>query len=135
MKKLLCVVVFCLSLLALGGCNVNEMGSLSDLTKPYSGLYECESIMLGGTELTEKFEKLYLELGYGGDFTIVYRGADGVKGEFGGKYTVDEEKEEITLSAPLGRRSVSYTFPMKNGKIYCDYNFGGRLLHAVFASP
>lgn len=121
-------------LLLLSGCEVSKMSSLPELSKPYVGVYECETITLGGEDYAEKFDDLRLELGYDGAFTIVYS-ADGNKGELGGNYTVDPEAGEITLSSRYGLRSVSYTFPMEKGKILIDYNFSGKLLHAEFSAP
>lgn len=134
-RILLCAALFCCSLCCLSGCNVNKMSSLSELTKPYAGLYECESLMLGGNEMDANFEKLYLELKADGTFTLAYRGAEGLKGEYGGHYRVNDEREEITFYAYTGRRAQTFTFPMKEGRIRVAYNLGGKLLHGVFSLP
>lgn len=134
-KKLLCAAALCCSLFALSGCSVKEMSSLTEISKPYAGLYECESLMLGGKEMSESFEKLYLELSSDNTFELIYRGAEGKKGGYNGRYEYNEEAQTITFYAYVGRRSRAYTFPMEKGKIYIDYNLGGQLLHGVFTGP
>lgn len=134
-KKLLCAGVFCCSLALFCGCSVKEMSTLGEVSKPYAGLYVGESLMLGGTEMYENDEKLYLELNADNTFSLTYRGRAGKKGGYDGKYEYDEESHTITFYAYTGRRARAYTFPMKKGKIYIDYNLGGQLLHGVFALP
>lgn len=134
-KKLLCALALCCSLFALSGCNVKEMSSLGEISKPYAGLYECESLTLAGKEMSENFKKLYLELNADNTFTLIYRGTEGKKGGYAGHYEYDEEAHTITFYAYVGRRSRAYSFPMEKGKIYIDYNLGGQLLHGVFGAP
>ncbi len=121
--------------LCLCACDVSQMSSLYDLSKPYLGFYECESISLGGEDYTEKFDYLRLELGYDGTFELSYREKSGGKGGYNGTYQVDSEAEEITFSAKYGLMQKSFTFPMKKGRIYVEYMLGGKLLHAVFSMP
>ena len=127
---LLCACVMCMT-----ACDVSEMGTLSDLSKPYTGFYECESIYLGGDDYTEHFDDLRLELGYDGKFELSYRDKNGGKGSYRGTYSADPEAGEITFSAQMGLARKSFTFPMEKGKIYVDYMLRGKLLHAVFAAP
>lgn len=122
-------------LFVLSGCNVSEMSTLSDLSKPYVGLYECEQIQLGSKDMTERFEYIRLELTYGGDFELTYRSREGNEGGYGGTYSVDTAAHKITLTANAGFVRRSFTFPMENGKIYADHTVQGKLLHAVFSMP
>ncbi|MDE5897383.1 MAG: hypothetical protein K2H43_06190 [Clostridia bacterium] len=131
---LLAAGVLCV-LLALCGCSVQEMSTLPELSKPYLGIYECETLRIGDTDFCDRFEYLNVELKYSGDFVLSYRGTDGNQTELSGKYKADPEAGEITFSARTGLRNSSFTFPLQEGKITVDYNFGGKLLHAVFASP
>ena len=114
---------------------VEDMGSLPDITKPYTGEYVLKKLTLGGEDYTEKFDSAKLSLDYGGEFKLTYKDKDGHTGSYGGEYEVSTEREEITLSSKAGLRTVSRTFPMKNGSILIDMNLGGRLLHAEFAQP
>lgn len=114
---------------------VEDMGSLPDLSKPYTGEYVLKKLTLGGEDYTEKFESVKLELDYDGEFELTYKEKDGQEGSYSGEYTVSTEREEITLSSKAGMRSVSRTFPMKDGSILIDLKLGTKLLHAEFAFP
>lgn len=114
---------------------VEDMGSLPDLSKPYTGEYTLKKLTLGGEDFTDKFESVKLELGYNGKFTLSYKEKEGQSGSYAGEYKVSTEREEITFSANAGLRSVQRTFPMKNGSILIDLNVGAKLLHAEFAFP
>ena len=127
--------LLCACVMLMSACNVSEMGTLSDLSKPYSGFYECESIYLGSDDYTEHFDYVRLELQYGGTFKLSYRDKNGGKGSYGGTYSANPEAGEITFTAMLGLSRKSYTFPMEKGKIYVDYMLRGKLLHVVFAAP
>lgn len=127
-------LLLCLAL-TLSACDVAQMSTLPELTKPYAGVYKCESIILGGEDMTEKFSKLDLELRYNGTFALSYEDEWGGKGEYCGNYSVDGEAEEITFTARTGVRNVSFTFPMVKGRVFVDYRLGKKLLHAVFAMP
>ena len=119
----------------LSACDVSQMSTLPDLSKPYVGIYECERAMLGGEDMTEKFDYIRLELSYGGEFELTYRAQDGNEGGFSGTYEASAEKGEITLNAQSGILRKSFTFPMENGSILIDLPFGGKLLHAEFRLP
>lgn len=135
MRKLFGIAALCFTLLFCCGCDVNEMSTLSDLSKPYTGVYECRTLMLGGQDYKEKFDKLYLDLKYDGTYSLVWQGVNGEKGERTGKYKTDGEAEEITFYGYFNRRASSYTFSMKKGVIAIRYNMGGQLLNAEFALP
>ena len=135
MRKILLLASACLSLFLLGGCDVSEMGSLPELSKPYVGVYECEELTLGGEEMLEKFEKIQLELEYKGDFTLSFLTLEGMKGEYEGEYEVLIEDEEIKLSMTSEGAEKHFFFRMEKGEILFDYNLGGKLLHAVFTMP
>lgn len=136
MRKVFCVVGLLFSgLLFFSGCNVSEMSTLADLSKPFTGFYECKEISLGGEDMSERFDYIRLELTYGGEFELSYRGTDGDEGGYSGTYSADTKAGEITLSANAGLVRKSYTFPMKSGKIYVDCMLRGKLLHAVFSAP
>ena len=135
MRKILLLVSACLSLFLLGGCDVSEMGSLAELSKPYVGVYECEELSLGGEEMLEKFEKIQLELEYKGDFTLSFLTLEGMEGEYEGEYEVSIEDEELKLSMTSGGAEKQFYFRMEKGEILLDYNLGGKLLHASFKMP
>ena len=134
LKGFLFLTLFCV-LLALCGCGVSQLSTLPQLAKPYLGVYECEKVTLGGEDYTEKFDSLRLELSYGGEYSLTYKIKNGAEGELRGTYEADPETEEITFHGKAGFAEKEFTFPMKQGKIFVDYSFGGKLLHAVFSAP
>ena len=114
---------------------VEDMGSLPDLSKPYTGEYTLKKLTLGGEDFTDKFDSVKLDLGYDGEFKLSYKEKEGQSGSYAGEYEVSTEREEITFSAKAGLRSVQRTFPMKDGSILIDLKMGTKLLHAEFAFP
>lgn len=135
-KRILCALAALLCLFALCSCGkVEEMSSLYEISRPYTGEYVCERLLLGGEEYTEKFDYIKLKLGYNGKFTLTYRDAEGREGSFRGDYEMKETGDEITFTARTGLRSVSRTFPVENGAILMDLTLGQKLLHAEFRFP
>lgn len=123
-------------LIFLVGCDTaGEMGSLKDISKPYTGMYECENLSIGGRDMTDKFESVTLELKGDGRFEVFYRTTAGREGGYEGEYTLDEERKEITFSSMKGARQKSFTFPYEKGTVCIDYNLMGSLLHAEFRMP
>ncbi len=112
---------------------VEDMGSLPDISKPYTGEYLLQKLTVGGEDFTEKFESVKLNLGYDGKFKLSYAEKEGKRGGYAGEYEVSLEREEITFSANTGLRTVRRTFPMKDGSIFIDLKMGSKLLHAEFA--
>lgn len=116
-------------------CDVSGMGSLPDLSKPYTGVYECEVLTLGGEDAKEKFDFIRLELKGGGTFSLAYRTSEGKEGEVGGEYAMDVGEGTLTLSKKTPVRTFSHCCKVENGVIYFDRNFNGELLHAEFRMP
>lgn len=129
------LTVFCALFLFCACEKVEDMGSLPDLTRPYTGEYVLKKLTLGGEDYTEKFDSVKLNLGYNGKFRLSYKEADGQSGNYAGDYEVSTEREEITFSSKAGLRTVQRTFPMKDGSIFIDMNMGAKLLHAEFSFP
>ncbi|MBR7186229.1 MAG: hypothetical protein IKD43_01910 [Clostridia bacterium] len=132
MWKLLLVIGIFMSVCTLSACEVSKMSSLEELSKPYTGVYECERLMLGAEDRKGDFEYLRLELGYGGTFTLSYETSQGVKDELSGTYRLDAAREEITMSAGNGIAELSRTYRMQDGSILIDGNFLGKNLFAEF---
>lgn len=132
MWKLLVVIGMIFSLCTMAGCEVEEMGSLESLSKPYTGVYECEKMLLSGEDVLDDFAYLRLELEYGGNFTLSYKKKDGSVSEWNGTYEMDTEENEITMSAMQGAKTLSRTYRVERGAILIDENFLGRTLFAEF---
>ena len=114
---------------------VEDMGSLPDLSKPYTGEYTLKTLTLGGQDYKERFEVCKLNLKSNGQFVLSYKEKAGQSGSYAGNYEVSTEKKEITLSSKVGLRTKTRTFPMKDGSILIDLKLGTKLLHAEFAFP
>ena len=128
---MLAVLAMLFSVCTVAGCEVQDMGSLSDLSKPYTGVYACEKMTLGGEDVLGDFSYVRLELERGGDFTLSWR-QDGSESTWEGGYEVDLGVGTITLTAKEGGRTASRTYRMEEGAILIDENFLGRPFFAEF---
>ena len=135
MRKVFIFVTLLLGLLVFCACDVEEMSSLSEFSRPYSGVYTCEKLSLGGEDMLGHFDRLELELEYGGSFKLSYETAAGLKGEYTGEYSVSPEGDKIELKLRRGRSDAKRTFVFEDGKVCIDTSLGGRLLHAEFSLP
>ena len=124
----LCAAVLC-------GCDVREMSTLPELSKPYTGVYECTQLSLGGEDTLGRFEYVRLELKGDETFALTYRTAEGGEGGMEGEYKMDVERGEVILTKKTLVRAVSYVFAVENGAIRGDMNLNGQLLHAEFMMP
>lgn len=122
-------LLFGLSLaLAVAGWDVSSMGRLEDLSKPYLGVYECESMLLSGQDCSACLDYLRLELEDGGICTLSYRTETGREGSLTFPYTLDMGRSVFTIRY----QNVARSYPYADGSILIDENFGGTLLHAEF---
>lgn len=128
---LLCALL----LAACAGCDADGMGTLADFSKPYAGLYRCETLTAGGKEMADRFDYVTLELKGEGDFTLAYRTKEGLGGSVEGKYVMDLERGTLVLSKEGPLRTANYLFRVQDGALCGDFNFNGMLLHAVFRTP
>lgn len=106
-------------------------GSLTDITKPYTGVYECKSATLGDREYVEEFSYIRLELNPDETFSLYYCPKDGKPKEQTGRYRY--EKERGTICFTLGDKNViKREFPLENGEIVISLPFGVKTLTARF---
>ncbi len=129
MKKILCAFAL-ICALAFTGCNVEEMDSLRDITRPYAGEYKCKKLLLGGEDLLGGFEYMKLNLGYYGDFTLSYAQTDAGEGEYSGEYEIAGDR--AIFSAEAGGEKKRYVFLYEAGAVIMELPFGGKLLQAEF---
>lgn len=132
MRKFFAFFALLLPLFLFAGCDAAELGSLPDLSMPYTGVYECERLDYGGRDRLEGFEWVRLELKYDGTFALGYRTKTGSRGSLSGEYEVDAERETITFRAPYKNRQAVRTFPMPDGAILIEENLLGKPLFAEF---
>lgn len=119
-----------LCLLLFVACDVREMSTLPELSRPYAGVYRCKELTLGGQDCLDEFEELTIELKYGGAFLLTCRREGGKEEKKEGKYEVSEGN--ITLALPFAGRYVSRTFPFEKGEIAITHSYGGKMLFARF---
>ncbi len=130
MKKALCMCLVTLCLLLFTACDLQEMSSLKDISRPYEGEYQCETLTLDGEEMIDRFE--YIRLSLEEDkFTLRARDEHGLNYSYQGNYRYDDNR--FTFTGKFGIRELSREFPYKNGVLFLDLPFGGKLLHAEFS--
>lgn len=131
MRKVFFKLLFALelSLFSLCGCAAESSSTLSEISRPWSGEYHCQTLTLGEKNLLSEGYKMFLTLDKE-DFSLRMISPAGESKE-SGTYAFSEEEEKITFyhsALPVGR-----SFPMKKGKIYISENVGGQIFLAVFA--
>lgn len=104
--------------------------SLTDITKPYLGEYECKSAMLGDSDYTEMFSYIRLELKSDETFSLYYCPKQGKKREETGKYRYDKEKNTIALR--IGENGEEKEFPLKEGQISLTFRIGSKMFSMRF---
>ena len=105
--------------------------SLKDITKPYLGVYECESATWGQREYLEEFSYIRLELLPKNVFKLYFELKAGKKGEERGKYEFDKERGVITLSLD-GREEIKRDFPLEKGSIVFSLPIASKMLVMKF---
>lgn len=90
-----------------------KKGTLSDVTKPYLGEYECKQAQFGKSDCLKLFSYIRLELEKEGKFTLSYKEIGGKKKQIKGEYEYDGEKETLTFVY----EGVKREFPLKKGKL------------------
>lgn len=132
MRKSICAAITALCVLFFTGCDVNDMSSLREISRPYVGEYNCEILTLGGEEMLHHFKYVKLNLSYKGEFTLSYCDKGGMKGEYAGTYSLGEDG--ITFTSQNGTVRESRTFPYEKGVISVQIALGEKLLLAEFTT-
>ncbi len=103
--------------------------TLSDVAKPYLGIYECKSATLGSKDILDKFEVLELELKEE-HFVVYYKEKRGGKKKMEGEYRYDKEREVVTLTDKKG--GMKREFPLKDGNLTVVLPIGKKALTLQF---
>ncbi len=131
MKKIVCALALaCMFLFT--GCNVEEMSSLREISRPYAGEYKCKKLTLGGENMLASFRFLKLELAQDGTFTFKYEDVGGGRGEYAGEYEMGESS--VTFRTLSGGEEKKFVFPYEKGTVHLELPFGGKLLLAEFGT-
>ena len=135
-KKIGCLILILLCFFgttAFTGCKTSELSSLYSLTKPYIGVYECESATLEGKDILSLFKIVTLELKEGGTFLVIAKPKFGFTVRQEGNYSFDEKAKTITMTATRGKKKYEKTFPADGGVFAVSTSLGGRELVLKFS--
>ncbi len=106
-----------------------KTGSLTQMTKPYLGTYECQRAYYGSADVLESFSHIKLELKDKENYVLSFCEKDGRKQERTGKYVYDEKSKTLTLYAEKG---IKRAFPLENGVLTVDVPILGKTLYLQF---
>lgn len=132
MRKFLCGLALALSLALSVGCDVKNMSSLKDITRPYAGEYTCRTLTYGGEDYLDRFETCVLSLKEDGSFALRFVTRDGAEGSCGGRYEYSEKTGEMTFTVRAGMREITRSFFYEDGSLHAAVNVKGKLLFAKF---
>ena len=105
------------------------MSTLRELSRPYQGEYECETLTYGGRDLLGEFVYFRLSLENGEKAKLSWKRRAGGEGEKRLSYRAQPEEGFVELICGDHARA----FPLGKGKIELSFIVCGRLLYAVFA--
>lgn len=106
-----------------------KKSSLTDITKPYLGEYECKQARLGETDYLTLFSYIKLELKKDGNYTLHYKGKEGKKKTVKGKYRYDAEKKALIFKDKEG---IEREFPLTEGQLSVLVPLGEKTLFLIF---
>ena len=127
LKSSLCVGLTAL-LFAFQGAGKTE---LTDITKPYLGVYDCTQAKLSNQDLLANFDDLKLELKDEGEYVLYVKEKGGKTKKVKGKYHYDSERETITLQV-ADCRVFQRSFPLKKGVLVISVPYGDKTLQLQF---
>ncbi len=112
------------------GCDVENMSSLKDISKPYVGEYKCRKLQLGEEDELKKFESVKLNFAPEGTFTLTAVDLMGNESAYDGEYEFAENG--VYLYANSGAKTERYLFPYEKGAVQMNLLFHEKLLQAQF---
>lgn len=108
-----------------------QKGELTDIAKPYLGVYDCTQAKLSEEDLLERFDDVKLELKDKGGYILYFKEKGGKTKKVKGKYRYDKEKETITLHLP-NSPFIHRAFPLKKGVLTVSVPYGDKILILQF---
>ena len=106
-------------------------GELTDIAKPYLGIYDCTQAQLGDDDLLARFDDVKLELKDKGEYVLYFKEKGGKTKKVKGKYHYEKESETITLHV-RDRRVFRRAFPLKKGVLTVCVPYGDKTLRLKF---
>ena len=107
-----------------------KSSTLTDISKPHLGVYECKQARLGDTDILDRFSYIKLELEEE-DFTLYYQEKEGASKKETGKYRYDKEKQTLIMCADEFA-FIKKEFPLQNGVLTVNIRIGEKTLCLVF---
>lgn len=108
-----------------------KTGELTDITKPYLGVYDCTQAQFGEENLLDTFDDLKLELKGKGEYVLYYKESGKKAKRIKGKYRYDKDSESITLCLPNGP-CIRRNFPLQKGVLTITVPYKNNTLHLQF---
>ncbi len=100
----------------------NRCANLTDIAKPYLGIYECTQAQLGEKDLLSQFSDFRLEFKDEETLVLYYQEKSGTRKTLSVQYSYDEERGVLTLA---GENSLKREFPFENGRLTVSFPVGG----------
>lgn len=108
-----------------------KTGKLTDVAKPYLGVYTCREATLGNEDVLTRFSYITIELENGGNCVLRYKEKAGQPRKVEGKYEYDRTGENLTLSL-ADASFIKREFPVKDGVLFITVPFLGKTLRMQF---
>ena len=108
-------------------CSAFKQSMLPDITKPYTGTYECKSATLGEKEYVEEFSYIRLELRLDDTFSLYYSPKAGKQVEQTGRYVYHKDKKTLQFSVD-GFTEIKREFPLDKGVVLISFPVGLKTL-------
>lgn len=112
-------------------CPSLKKGELTDIAKPYLGVYTCREAKLGTQDVLTKFSYITIELKDGENCVLRYQEKDDKVHTVHGKYAYDKKGEYLTLSL-ADASFIKREFPVKDGVLFITVPFLGQTLRMQF---
>ncbi len=103
---------------------------LTDISKPYLGVYECTQAHLGSLDCLQRFSDIRLELKDEENFLLIYQEKGGARKKVEGKYCYDKERK--VLVATDAKKGLRREFPFEEGKLTVTLPVGRKNLIMQF---
>ena len=104
---------------------------LTDIAKPYLGVYDCTQAQLNNEDLLASFDDLKLELKGKGEYVLYVKERGNKMKTVKGKYRYDAQSETITLQV-ADSRIFQRCFPLKKGVLVISVPYGDKTLRLQF---
>jgi len=119
-----------LSVLSFSACDVEELSTLQELSKPYAAQYRCDALRYGEEDLLSRFDLVTLTLCPNGSFLLNCRDREGKTQSHSGTYEFRESTVAFTVM--FRGTPVTREFPYEDGAVMIACPLAGKLLYAHF---